>query len=206
MVGLLLDLVIRDATDNGGSLDGVLRALYQSTYLHGRGFTSDEFWATASRIAGGKSFADFSRRFVEGAEPLPFDSILPLAGMRLISEKLPVPRLGITSFGDSTGSRVTSVVPGGPYAQAGGLANDTIIVLGGIPVASDPDFSAFRRRWAGREGDSFPIEIRRAGQPVTLTAKVVLVDRTETRLEFDSTAAGKALRVRQGLLRGDGKP
>jgi predicted metalloprotease with PDZ domain len=206
MVGLLLDIVIRDATDNAGSLDGVLRALYQSTYLRGRGFTSDEFWATASRTAGGKSLADFGRRFVAGDEPLPFDSILPLAGMRLISEKLRVPRLGITSFGDSTGSRVTSVVGGGPYALAGGLANDTIIVLGGIPVASDPDFSAFRRRWAGHDGESFPIEIRRAGQPMTLTAKVVLVDRTETRLEFDPAASARALRVRQGLLHGDRKP
>jgi hypothetical protein len=41
---------------------------------------------------------------------------------------------------------------------------------------------------------------------MTLTAKVVLVDRTETRLEFDPAASARALRVRQGLLHGDRKP
>jgi predicted metalloprotease with PDZ domain len=203
VLGLLLDIQIRDATDNAGSLDAVLRGLYQSAYLHGKGFTNDEFWAAVVRAAGGKSFADFSLRYVEGAEPLPFDSILPLAGMRLISEQTRVPRLGITSLGDSTGVRVTGVVGGGPYAQAGGQTGDTIIVLGGIPVSTDPDFSAFRRRWAGREGESFPIEIHRAGQPLTLTVKVVLVDRTETRLEYDSAASARALKVRAGLLHGN---
>ncbi|HKV75641.1 MAG TPA: hypothetical protein VJN95_14065 [Gemmatimonadales bacterium] len=205
IVGLLLDIQIRDASDNAGSLDGVMRSLYQSTYKQGKGFTNEQFWAAVSRNAGGRSFAEFSRHYVEASEPLPLDSVLALAGLKLISEKSRVPRLGINTMGDTTGLRITGVVEGGPYAAAGGQVGDTVLVLGGVPYKNDLNMNTFRHTWAGRDGESFPVEIRRAGQPMTLTVKVMLVDRTDTRLLFDSTASARALRVRQGLLHGGGR-
>ena len=51
--GLLLDILIRDASDNRRSLDDVLRGLYQSTYKKGRGFTTAEWWTAVSAAAGG---------------------------------------------------------------------------------------------------------------------------------------------------------
>ncbi|HEY5086929.1 MAG TPA: hypothetical protein VII66_06145, partial [Gemmatimonadaceae bacterium] len=45
LAGFLLDVMIRDASNNRGSLDTVMRALYDNTYKHGKGFTSDEWWA-----------------------------------------------------------------------------------------------------------------------------------------------------------------
>ena len=104
----MLDIMIRDASDNRQSLDDVMRSVYQSAYKHGRGFTSEDWWAAVSKAAGGKSFTDFNRLYVDGRAPYPWDSILPLAGMRLNRE----PRVGIQSEGDSTGVRVVAVEPG----------------------------------------------------------------------------------------------
>ncbi|MEO8032718.1 MAG: PDZ domain-containing protein, partial [Gemmatimonadota bacterium] len=204
LIGLLLDIMIRDASDNHGSLDTVMRSLYHSTYLKGLGFTQTDFWTAVSRAAGGRSFRDFRRRYVAGQEPLPIDSVLALAGMRHVTLKSRVPRLGIGTRADSSGVIVTQLVPSGPYAQAGGLLGDTIVTLGGRRVSDDPDFTAFRREWAGHEGESFPVEIRRGGLRQTLSVKVVLIDRNDDRLEYDAAATGKPLAIRNRLLHGDG--
>jgi predicted metalloprotease with PDZ domain len=83
LAGLLLDILIRDASDNARSLDDVMRALYESTYGHGRGFSADDWWGAVSSAAGGRSFADFASRYIDGREAYPYESVLPLAGMRI---------------------------------------------------------------------------------------------------------------------------
>ena len=84
--GFLLDIMIRDASNNAHSLDGVMRSLYETTYKQGRGFTASDWWSTVSRMAGGRSFDDFARRYVDGREPMPFESVLPLAGLQMVRD------------------------------------------------------------------------------------------------------------------------
>lgn len=84
--GLLLDIMIRDASNNAHSLDDVMRTLYESTYKRGRGFTASDWWSTVSRMAGGRSFDDFARRYVDGHEPMPFNMVLPLAGLQMVRD------------------------------------------------------------------------------------------------------------------------
>ena len=84
LAGFLLDIMIRDASNNRNSLDTVMRTLYDNTYKHGRGFTSADWWSEVSRASGGRSFDDFRRRYVDGREPMPVDSVLALAGLRAV--------------------------------------------------------------------------------------------------------------------------
>ena len=202
VIGLLLDVAIRDASDNRGSLDDVMRGLYRSAYAAGRGFTNEEFWAAASRAAGGRSFAEFYARFVDGRDSLPLDSILARAGMRFTASSFRAPRLGINTSGGSFGSLVTFAQPDGAYTAAGGLAGDTLLVLGGVDVRQDLNFDEFRRRWTGSDQPSLPIVIHRGGRELTLQAPVRLVDWHSTDLTFDATASSKAARIRSGILRG----
>ena len=51
LAGLMLDIMIRDASDNKHSLDDVMRGLYQSAYKHGHGFTSADWWNAVSAAA-----------------------------------------------------------------------------------------------------------------------------------------------------------
>jgi predicted metalloprotease with PDZ domain len=82
LAGCLLDIMIRNASNNAGSLDVVMRDLYNNTYKHGRGFTSADWWGEVSRASGGGSFDEFRRRYIDGREPMPVDSVLALAGLR----------------------------------------------------------------------------------------------------------------------------
>jgi predicted metalloprotease with PDZ domain len=83
LAGLLLDISIRDASDNRSSLDGVMRDLYQTTYKKGRGFTFEDWWGAVRRAANGRSFEEFYRRYVDGRDPYPWPDALRTIGLRL---------------------------------------------------------------------------------------------------------------------------
>jgi predicted metalloprotease with PDZ domain len=207
LAGFLLDIIIRDATDNRRSLDDVMRELYNTDYKNNRGFTSDEWWSAVSRAANGKSLTDFYARYVDGREPYPWDAVLPLAGMRLVRETINEPRVGIATVQDSAGLHVTEVAPGSAAESAGVQPGDLLLSVGGISV-DDPAWSAkFRAKYArSPEGAPLPILLRRNGREQTLQARIHFVPRVESRLAEDPRASAKARRVREGILRGTTRP
>jgi predicted metalloprotease with PDZ domain len=203
VAGLLLDIMIRDASDNKRSLDTVMRELYETTYKKGKGFTNDEWWSAISRVAGGKSFADFEKRYIDGRDPFPYDSILPLGGLKLFVERTVKPSLGVQVSEDEDGLRIVQVVVSGPGATAGVKLGDYLVKVGGLDAA-DPGFQEkFNARYAGMApGGTIPIEIKRGTQKLTLNAPVRFTT-TETRRLIEVTnASPKAVRVRDGLLNG----
>jgi predicted metalloprotease with PDZ domain len=200
LAGFLLDVMIRDASDNAHSLDEVMRDIYQATYKKGRGFTSNDFWPQVSRAAGGRSFAEFQGRYVDGRDPFPLQQVLPLAGMRVVLDTIREPRLGIQSTADSSGIIVAGLVPGGAAQEAGLQVGDRLLALGDLSV-TNPDFgSAFREKFGKQEGAPLPIKVRRGGDTLTLNAKVRLSTRVEPHIEADPKASAKAVRVRKGIF------
>lgn len=203
LAGLLLDVLIRDASDNHRSLDNVMRELYRSTYKAGRGFTGPDWWRAVSRNAGGKSFNDFAARYVDGRVAYPWTDVLPLAGLRAVADTIREPRLGIATALDSAGGIVVAQVqPGSAADEAGMKSGDALLRLGGIAITDSTFGEQFRARFGAQEGQPLPIEVRRDGQTLTLNARVRLVTRVENRLMVDSTASGKAVRVREGIFSG----
>ncbi len=203
VAGLLIDIMIRDASDNTSSLDMVMRDLYQSTYKKGRGFTNADWWAAVSRAAGGKSFATFAARYVDGREAFPYDSVLPLAGLKLFIERTVQPSLGISVSGDDEGLRVMQVVIAGPGATAGVQLGDYLLKVGDLDAA-DPAFQEkFNAKYAAMPpGGTIPIEIKRGTQQLTLNAPVRFNTSESRRLIEVTNATPKAIRVRDGLLNG----
>jgi predicted metalloprotease with PDZ domain len=200
LAGLMLDILIRDASDNQRSLDTVMRDLYQAAYKQGRGFTSTDWWGAVSRAAGGASFDQFNARFVDGRDPLPLDSILGKAGLRLV--RTTTPRLGVYSQQDATGVLVTAIEPGGAAAVAGVRAGDYLISVGDIPVQDQNFGDNFRKRFGSApEGTPIPIRIRRMGQIEVLTGAVRFAP-GDARIEADPQAGAKAVRIRAGILSG----
>ena len=201
-IGFLLDIMIRDATNNRASLDQVMRALYNDTYKHGRGFTRADWWGAVSRASGGKSFSDFARRYVDGREALPIDSVLQLAGLQSRSDTLREPRLGVATATDSAGVRLTDISPGGAAAAAGLRAGDRIVSIGDVTIANDDSFTTFRTRYTGTQLTSLPLVIRRGGESITVQLPVRLFTRVQTRISPISGASQKAARIRAGILKG----
>jgi predicted metalloprotease with PDZ domain len=202
LAGFVLDIMIRDASNNAKSLDTVMREVYQSTFKAGRGFTSQDWWGAVSRAAGGRSFADFNTRYVDGREPFPWSTVLPLAGLRLNVDSIREPWIGVSTNIDSGGVMVMDVERDGAAQSAGVQVGDYLVRLGDIPV-SDPDFGArYRARYARSDGQTVPLVIKRGGEERTLMLPVKNRLRTVETIKFDRNASPKALKVRAGILRG----
>jgi predicted metalloprotease with PDZ domain len=205
LAGFLLDIMIRDATDNRRSLDDVMAQVYAESYKRGRGFTNADWWRVVSQVAGGKSFADFAERYIDGREPFPWATMLPLAGMRIVSDTIREPRLGVSSapVPSGTGVVITGVDPTGAAAEAGVREGDILLSIGDIAVQDQTFGQRFRQQFASRgEGTPIDLRIKRGEQEVALQAKVRMVARVETRVEADPAASAKAARIRSGILRG----
>jgi predicted metalloprotease with PDZ domain len=83
ILGVLLDILIRDATDNRASLDDVLRYLNREFAHRGRFYDEQRDIRAAVEKIAGRDFGDFFARYVAGTDPLPYDEILGRAGLQL---------------------------------------------------------------------------------------------------------------------------
>jgi predicted metalloprotease with PDZ domain len=201
LAGLLLDITIRDASDNAKSLDTVMRELYETTYKQGRGFTSADWWGAVSRAANGRSFDDFSRRYVDGRDPFPWPEALRTVGLRI--ERDSAPRLGVSTAPDAENAvRVMEVTPGSAAATAGVRTGDIMVRVGGVAV-DDPNFGVkFRSAYLGKPaGAPLPIVVRRGSETTTLRG-TLMYGPTAPRITEDPAATPRAIRLRSGILRG----
>jgi predicted metalloprotease with PDZ domain len=202
LAGLMLDIMIRDASDNRRSLDDVMRDLYTTTFKRGSGFTTAQWWSAVSRAAGGRSFDDFNRRYVDGRDRFPWETLMPLAGLRIAADTIRVPVIGVTTQPDSTGIKVVEILPGSAAAVAGVRNGDYILAVGDI-VVDDPNFGErFRARYANQPGVAIPLRVRRGTEMLSLQARVEFSVQVQRRVEEDPAAAAKAVRIRNGILRG----
>ncbi|HEY8164573.1 MAG TPA: PDZ domain-containing protein [Gemmatimonadaceae bacterium] len=203
VAGLLLDILIRDASDNARSLDTVMRELYETTYKRGRGFTNEEWWSAVSRAANGKSFTDFARRYIDGRQPYPWDTVLPLGGFRLNVERTVQPGIGVALSDDENGRRVMDVAARSGAQAAGIKVGDYIVTIGGVSIG-DP---AFPTKFSDAHktavpGTLIPVVIRRGSEQLTLNVAGRFSALETRRLIIDPRASPKAVRVRDGILKG----
>lgn len=203
LAGWLLDILIRDASDNRASLDVVLHDLYQRFYRAGKGFTVADWWEAVEQAAGGKSFAEFYGRYIDGREPFPYAAVLPLAGLTLRADTSRVPRLGVSTGADSSGIRVQDVTPGSPADQAGITQGDYLLRVGDIEVRDAAFGQVFRSRYAtAQEGTPLTVMVRRGAETLTLSAPLRFEESVRYAIAADPAATAKAARIREGILRG----
>jgi predicted metalloprotease with PDZ domain len=203
LAGLMLDILIRDASDNKHSLDDVMRGLYRQDYKAGKGFTGDEWWKAVQSAAGGKSFADFNARYIDGRDPYPWQTLLPLAGLQLLTDSVRVPVLGVTMSLEGDGLRVSGVAPGSTAELAGVQPGDELLSVGDIP-GNAPELSEHLRAKYGNAPNAsiIPITIVREGKQSSLAGPLQFTWRVNLRIEPLRGASAKAVRVRSGILHG----
>jgi len=204
LAGFMLDILIRDASDNRGSLDAVMRDVYMKTYKQNRGFTAQDWWSAVSRAAGGKSFAEFNAKYVDGRQPYPWLEVLPLAGLGLKTDTIRDARLGFSQTVMDDGRVAAAfVTPGGVAETAGVKVGDVFVSVGSVRIEGPESFPLFRKQYAnGVPGSPLPIVVHRDNQDVTLNGTLRFVTRTETRLTLLAGASKKAVRIRNGILSG----
>ena len=165
ILGLLLDLTIRDATDGAAGLDDVMRLLIERYYEQGRGYPEDGFQAAAEEVAG-RSLDEFFARYVAGTDELPYAATLDVVGLE--ASQVPEADAPPATFGwrlRKQGDDVTivGVLPGSPALAAGIMRDDVLVSLDGEAVDS-ADVGAFLSDHSA--GDTVTVTIRRLGEEV----------------------------------------
>ncbi|MGH9740125.1 MAG: hypothetical protein ACRD4X_16315 [Candidatus Acidiferrales bacterium] len=83
ILGVMLDLEIRDATDNHKSMDDVMRRMNDEYAKAGRYYDDSEGVLRVVNEVSGKDFGDFFRRYVSGTDEIPYNEFLSVAGLRV---------------------------------------------------------------------------------------------------------------------------
>jgi predicted metalloprotease with PDZ domain len=203
LLGMLLDISIRDATDNAHSLDEVMRTLFTRYYGQGKGFSTADLLGEL-RAVGMPDVGGFYQRYVNGRDSLPYEAVFAKAGISVARATASVPFLGVsTGVGANAALEIQAVTPGSAAEAAGVRPGDVLVSVGDIAVSPDQDWaSAFRARYRGRAGQPLAITVRRGGQTFTLSAQVR--ERTSARVTLMRVASptAKQTRIWQGLATG----
>jgi predicted metalloprotease with PDZ domain len=202
LVGLCLDLKIRQVTAGRYSLDDVMRALYtQVRHGDGPGFEEDDIKKTVNRISG-NDLSEFYDTVARTVEELPFDECLGYAGLNLT--RVEPPRVqgdtGMTTRPnrDSGTLQVNSVTPGGAAEKAGIKSGDRIVAMNG--TAEVRDF--FRTLSAAKPGDKLALTIMRGDSKSEVSLEVGSRSVYQYAVQTNAAATPEQVKLRDAWFAG----
>ena len=171
ILGVLLDLAIRNQTKGSKSLRDLMRWM-NKTYAYGsRYFNDTEGVREGAEAVSGADMQSFFRKYVSGLDELPYNELLQRVGLRVVEQRVVSPYPGFISVHNFDVPPVTVYVEeGSEAAKAGLVQGDTILSVNGKVLTSDfEDVLATMRpgdmlklRVAGRRGNR-KVEFRLGG-------------------------------------------
>jgi predicted metalloprotease with PDZ domain len=205
VLGVLLDIVIRDRTDNQKSLDDVLRAMNTEFAKEGKFYRDSlDVRLTAEKVTGA-SLGEFFKDYVSGAVPLPYDQVFALSGLELRARETVRPILGFAVENQGTGPIVVrSIDPEAPAAKSQLRTGDEILRWNNGDPPRRPE------RWvlSQKIGDEIILRVRHAGAEKEEDVPVRLGELREKRYQVaeSSHATEREKHIREGLLHGTTAP
>ncbi|HET9402782.1 MAG TPA: PDZ domain-containing protein, partial [Candidatus Acidoferrales bacterium] len=184
VMGQLLDLIIRNSTQNKKSLDDWMRLMYSRYALPKPGFTPEDAVRAATEVAA-TDMSDFFRRYISGKEIPPYEKILGYAGIEIqngASANRAYFGLGVGRARNPQGSlTIGNVADGGP-AQAAGLdRGDVIISINGHAIDASSYAQAIA---AAKPGDSVVFTVSHLGAQRDVTVRPSIDPRFTYSLKF----------------------
>ncbi|OLC08437.1 MAG: hypothetical protein AUH42_01435 [Gemmatimonadetes bacterium 13_1_40CM_70_11] len=173
LTGLLLDISIRDASDNAHSLDDVMRALFSRYYKQGKGFRTADLLALL-REMGMPDVDGFYQRYINGRDSLPYAAVFTKAGIAFGRQVTTTAFMGVSTAVSPHGQIIVQTVsPGSAAAEAGVQPGDVLSKVGEIAVTVDQDWAgAFRTRYKGQTGAPLTVAVLRGTQAMALATHV----------------------------------
>ncbi|MGO8787946.1 MAG: M61 family metallopeptidase [Terriglobia bacterium] len=203
LLGYLLDLGIRRASDNQAGLDDVMRRLNQDFGRRGRFYTIADLQSIVSQLAPTFDMNRFLRDYVRGTQELDYSTYLGYAGLRFKTHREELPLQGFSVSRNPAGMVQVDSVDTESDAQRSGLQpGDVLIMADGIALPAGPNPTL--PSW--RPGQPVQLQITRDGVTQVLEFRVGLHQQTSVQIEEDPQATPGQLRVREGWLKGVTKP
>jgi predicted metalloprotease with PDZ domain len=199
VLGDLLDILIRNRTDNDKSLDDVLRGLNTDFAKQGKTYRDSlDIRLEAEKVAGG-SFEEFFRDYVAAAEPLPYQQVLAMAGLELRTLEHKRAVLGFSAEREPGGTVTVRGVDDGSLAAGAGLRQGDVIVNW-----NDGDVPRSLGRWVRdrQPGETVKLRVRSEEKERTLEFKLGEEKELLYQVAEDAHASEKARHIREGLLHG----
>ena len=133
-LGVLLDLEIRQRTNNRKSLDDWMRAMYRGFALPKPGFTDGDVVRLASATAG-TDMSEFFRRYLFGKDPLPYVRDFAYAGIDAQKTTSPQGWSGVVLAPTRDGHAVIgNIIPGSPAERDGLDRGDIVMAIDAKPL------------------------------------------------------------------------
>ena len=194
VLGVLLDLAIREATHGKKSLRDVF--LYMNTQYGkpGKTFADTDAVRHAVEKVTGSSFDDFFRRYITGTDELPYDALYRTAGMKLEAHVHTERELGFDWA--SSGSMWVIKGPVSSQASAVGLNEGDVLVA----IDHQPPSDSATVLDALGDRKSVTVTVSHGSNDEELVISLVIHDITSYRLLEDSHATPEQLQRRKEWL------
>lgn len=162
LLGVMLDLALRDASNGSASLRDLFHWMNQNYARQGRFFPDSEGVRQAADAVGHTDLGWFFQKYVAGTEEISWDDVFRTVGLRLVRRLVPVADLGFGVSGNlGSAPTVAWVVPRSEAERAGLVVGDVILEINGH--SATPDFEQWLARL--RPGDTLRLQVRgRRGQ------------------------------------------
>lgn len=198
ILGVLLDISIRAATQNHKSLDDVLRRMNVEYARQGKFYDdSNAIRAVVEEVAG-KSFQDFFAQYVSGVAEIPYDSILAQAGLALNIHADQSSGAGFFFGTGENAAAVSSVEPGSAAEAAGLLSGDVIVQVNGKKVPRNT--AAWLRGLS--PGQALDLRVLRGAQTLEISFSVDTSENLSCSVSELPHPADLDRRILEGILRG----
>ncbi len=157
LLGVMLDLAVRDASHGQASLREVLQWMNDNYAKKGRFFNDSEGVREAAEAVSHSDLSSFFTKYVAGTEEIPWDDFLRSLGLHVAALTNTVPDVGfIASRNFDSPMSVVDVTPGSAAERAGLRGGDIIVELQGKPAGQES-----QQELAGlNPGDTVTVKIR----------------------------------------------
>jgi predicted metalloprotease with PDZ domain len=210
IVGVLLDILIRDRTDNRAGLDDVLRALNEEYAKAGRFYNDSEgLRAAMENVIRKKApsadadLKDFFNRYVSGSEEIPYADFLGHAGWNIRDTSQHRAALGFSINRDNgTSPSIASVDRESGASEAGLLEGDVLIALNGDTIPRSPE------RWLRdhQPGERITVKVQRGGEERDFSFQLGRLSDAAYQITEIASPTERQRRIRDGILRGVTNP
>ncbi len=203
LLGVILDLAVRDASRGTASLREVFQWMNQNFAKQGKFFADSVGVRQAAEAVSHSDLTNFFQRYVAGVEEIPWDEFFATVGLHVVRKTVTVADPGFTAARNFDASpSVIHVRTGSDAHRAGLAAGDVILEINGIVAAGD-----FERRLGElRPGEMIHLRIRNARGEHILQWRMGAREEVDYALKDvdNSTAQQKARRA--AWLRGESQP